>query len=232
MKPKCPACGRQIRRIDVHAVDFSCPGCGERLRLQLASGGETFIAVLAGLVLSFVVAYLVGSHWLSAWLLGLILSFPMVCALGLLKGYCFPLRITRFYGAPPQRTSRQHTTHRGLGRFGEEIGIAGSASGSRSSETLRLLILNNFTVINVGTRTWGTKSRRASTRETPRYRPLLMVARYGWPIDRPCDLPAGRQGRPSPRGLFAPRDDDGGYGDLDRGFHLCPYLHDRCGAGT
>jgi hypothetical protein len=85
----------------VHAVDFSCPGCGERLRLQLASEGEKLVASLAALILAFVAAYLVGSHWLPVWLLGLILWFPIACVLGLLKGYCFPLRITRSYGPLP-----------------------------------------------------------------------------------------------------------------------------------
>lgn len=101
MEPKCPACGRRIRRTDVHAVDFSCPGCGERLRLQLASEVEALIAVFVALVLAFVIAYLVGSHWLPVWLLALTLWFPIACVLGLLKGYCFPLRITRSYGPLP-----------------------------------------------------------------------------------------------------------------------------------
>jgi hypothetical protein len=102
MGAKCPACGRQIRRTDVRAVDFSCPGCRERLRLQLGSEREKLIATLAALVMSFVVAYLVGPRWMPAWLLGLLLWLPITGALGLLKGYCFPLRITRFYGPPSE----------------------------------------------------------------------------------------------------------------------------------
>jgi hypothetical protein len=90
--------------------------------VQLASGGETFIAVLAGLVLSFVVAYLVGSHWLPAWLLGLILSFPIACVLGLLKGYCFPLRITRSYGPLPSEP------------VGNILHIGGSVDSEKRSE--------------------------------------------------------------------------------------------------
>jgi uncharacterized protein (DUF983 family) len=101
MEPRCPACGRKIRRTDVHAVDFSCPGCGERLRVQLSSEREKLIATLAGLVLAFFVAYLVGGHWLPVWLLGLLLWVPTVGALGLLKGYCFPLRVTRSFGPAP-----------------------------------------------------------------------------------------------------------------------------------
>ncbi len=61
---------------------------------------ESPIAALATLALSFVLAYLVGPRWIPAWLLGLLLWYPGGGVLGLLTGYCLPLRITRFSGPP------------------------------------------------------------------------------------------------------------------------------------
>jgi len=61
------------------------------------------------------------------------------------------------------------------------------------------------------------------TRRAPQ---LRLWGRYGERINRPSHVPTREQRREPPRGFLASRDDDGSHGDLDRGFHFCPYLHD------
>jgi hypothetical protein len=79
----------------------------------------------------------------------------------------------------------------GTRREAMSMGSGGTSRGERGEraetdqrrvcavQTLRLLILHDFIVINVGTRIWGTKSSRVSGTETLRCPLPLSVARYG-----------------------------------------------------
>jgi len=88
---RCPACGWQMRAGDVQRGGFLCPSCKIGLRLPEMSEYEKATAVLGGVLLAFLVPYLLGARGFWAlYVCVILLCFPMAAVLGLVRGWVFP----------------------------------------------------------------------------------------------------------------------------------------------
>jgi hypothetical protein len=69
----CPLCGWQMRRCDVRADGFPCPGCKEPLRFADPPGGR--FLVLGCLLAGYLLCYLAGARYNKLIWEGLILTY-------------------------------------------------------------------------------------------------------------------------------------------------------------
>ena len=113
MIPKCPACGRQVRRGDLHRGSLACPWCKEKLywpgprRLELSVvGAFTIIA-------AFLISYRLRPQEYAPLYVGMlipILSVGFGAAWGLVRGFLFPRKLKRDAGWPDEGTILPITT--------------------------------------------------------------------------------------------------------------------------
>jgi hypothetical protein len=108
MGPKCPACGYGMRNREIHRGPFPCPGCNQKLQGLEPSRFEQSVFVVAGIIISLVIAYEFGPHNEYAVLVGLILApvlaIPMGAAYGTLRILFFPLKVYKEDGWPDEGT--------------------------------------------------------------------------------------------------------------------------------
>jgi hypothetical protein len=108
MGPKCPVCAYKMRNGDIHRGPFPCPGCNQKLQGLEPSRLEESVFVVAGIIISFVIAYKFGPHNAYVVLIGLVLApvlaIPMGAAYGILRILFFPLKIYKDDGWPDEGT--------------------------------------------------------------------------------------------------------------------------------
>ena len=101
MMPSCPACGRQIRKGDLHYGSLACPWCKEKLRWPRASRLELSILGVVAIFVPFLVADWLGPRDYAPLLGGvlvLLLAAPIGAAWGLLRALLFPRKLQRDAG--------------------------------------------------------------------------------------------------------------------------------------
>lgn len=81
---RCPVCGWQMRRPDIHPGRFLCPGCKIGLHLSESTGYEQATGLLGGALLAFLLPYLIGARgFLTLYLCVVLLCVPMDIVLSL-----------------------------------------------------------------------------------------------------------------------------------------------------
>lgn len=92
----CPVCGRKFGVAELRSGTYRCGGCNQVLRLQRLRRNEEIGALLLG----FLIAYLSGAHDLDLLIVGVLLSFLVVCGLAFVRGAFFPKAETAAEGPP------------------------------------------------------------------------------------------------------------------------------------
>ncbi len=92
---RCPACGWRMRKRDLPGGSFVCPGCNAKLHWPEGVVFEILAVNVTGILLAFLIPYVMGVHGKKLLLYSFLLYLPILCAIGLVRALLFPQRLER-----------------------------------------------------------------------------------------------------------------------------------------
>ena len=98
---KCPVCGWQMRKGELHRGSFACPGCKAKLRLPDPSRLEYSIIGAVGIIVPFLLANLLRPRKYAPLFVAVLiplLAVPIGAAWGLVRALFFPRKLQRDSG--------------------------------------------------------------------------------------------------------------------------------------